>query len=62
MDQIDKYKSVEEDQELGKGKAKIIPQERRDFRSDWYNNNNQPRRDFVGQSGPANTQAVNAVF
>ena len=52
MDQIDKYKRVEEDQEQGKGKAKVIPQERRDFRSDRYNNN-QPQRDFTGQSGPA---------
>ena len=25
MDQIDKYKRVEEDQQWGKGKAKIIP-------------------------------------
>ena len=39
MDQIDKYKRVEEDQKQGKGKAKVIPQERRDFRSDRYNNN-----------------------
>ena len=34
MDQIDKYKRVEEDQQLGKGKAKVVPQERRDFQSD----------------------------
>ena len=34
MDQIDKYKRVEEDQQQGKGKAKVIPQELRDFRSD----------------------------
>ena len=34
MDQIDKYKKVEEDQQQGKGKAKVIPHERRDFRSD----------------------------
>ena len=34
MDWIDKYKRVEEDQQLGKGKAKVVPQERRDFRSD----------------------------
>ena len=33
----------------------------RDFRSDRYNNN-RPQRDFVGQLGFANTQAVNAVF
>ena len=38
MDRIDKYKKVEEDQLQGKGKAKVIPQERRDFRSDRYNN------------------------
>ena len=34
MDRIDKYKRVEENQLQGKGKAKVIPQERRDFRSD----------------------------
>ena len=39
MDMIDKYKKIEEDQQQGKGKAKIIPQETRDFRLDWYNNN-----------------------
>ena len=53
MDRIDKYKRVEEDQQLGKGKAKIVPQERMDFKSDWFNNNNRPRRDFAGQSKPA---------
>ena len=40
---------------------KVIPQERRDSKSDWAQNN-RPRRDFVGQSGSANTQAVNVVF
>ena len=57
MDQIDKYRGVEEDQLQGKGKAKVIPQERRDFRSDRYNNN-RPPKDFVGQSrqsGSTNT-------
>ena len=34
MNLIDKYKRVEEDQQQGKGKAKVIPQERRDFRLD----------------------------
>ena len=34
MDRIDKYKRVEEDQLQGKGKEKVIPQEKRDFRSD----------------------------
>ncbi|XP_030924896.1 uncharacterized protein LOC115951913 [Quercus lobata] len=59
MDCIDKYKGVEEDQQMGEGK--VIPQERRDFRSDRYNNS-WSRRDFGGQSGPTNTQTVNAVF
>ena len=48
MDRINKYKRVEEDLQLGKGKAKIIPQKRRDFRSDRFNNNNRSRRDFAG--------------
>ncbi|XP_050264005.1 uncharacterized protein LOC126708246 [Quercus robur] len=61
MDRIDKYKRVEEDKQQGKGKAKVIPQERRDFRSDQYNNN-RPRRDFAGQSGSATAQMVNTVF
>ena len=39
MDRIDKYRMVEEDQLQGKGKAKVIPQERRDFRSDQFHNN-----------------------
>ena len=39
MDQIDKYKRVKKDQQQGKGKGKVIPQERRDFRLDCYNNN-----------------------
>ena len=54
IDRIDKYRKVEEDQLPGKGKAKVIPQERRDFRSDRYNSN-RPRKDFVGQSGSADT-------
>uniref|UniRef100_A0A7N2MLS0 Retrotransposon gag domain-containing protein n=1 Tax=Quercus lobata TaxID=97700 RepID=A0A7N2MLS0_QUELO len=62
MDQIDKYERVEEDQQLEKGKEKVVPQERRDFKSDRFNNNNRPRRDFAGQSGSADAQAVNAVF
>ena len=61
MDQIDKYKRVEEDQLQGKGKAKVIPQEMKDFRSDRYNNN-RPQKDFVRQPGSTNTQVVNAVF
>ena len=61
MDRIDKYRRIEEDQLQGKGKAKVIPQERRDSRSDRAQNN-RPRRDFAGQSGSVNTQAVNIVF
>ena len=34
MDRVDKYKKIEEDQQQGKGKAKVIPQERRDLKSD----------------------------
>ena len=40
MDWIDKYKRVEEDQQLGKGKAKVVLQERRDFQLNRFNNNN----------------------
>ena len=61
MDRVDKYKRIKDDQLQGKGKAKVIPQERRDFRSDRYNNN-RPRRNYAGQSGSINTQAVNTVF
>ena len=34
MDRVNKYKRIEDDQQQGKGKVKVIPQERRDFRSD----------------------------
>ena len=61
MDRIDKYKWVEENQQQGKGKAKLVLQDRRDFRSDRYNNN-WHRRDFAGQSGSTTTQVVSTVF
>ena len=61
MDRIDEYKRVEEDQQQGKGNAKVIPQDMRDFRSDRYNNN-RPIRDFTGQSGSTTPQVVNTVF
>ena len=61
-DQIDKYKRVKEDQQKGKGKAKVVPQERRDFKSDKFRSNNRPRRDYSGQPGSAGAQAVHAVF
>ena len=34
MNRVDKYKRIEDDQQQGKEKAKVIPQEKRDFRSD----------------------------
>ena len=46
MDRVDKYKRIEDDQQQGKEKAKALPQERRDFRSDKYNNN-RPIRDYA---------------
>ena len=61
MDRIDKYKRVEKDQQQGKWKAKVIPQERIDFRSNRYNNN-RPQKDYAGQSESTNIQAVNAMF
>ncbi|XP_050241145.1 uncharacterized protein LOC126690052 [Quercus robur] len=61
IDRIDEYKRVEEDQQQGKGKGKVIPQEIRDFRSDRYNNN-RLRRDFAGQFGSTASQVVNTVF
>ncbi|XP_065617837.1 uncharacterized protein LOC136062570 [Quercus suber] len=61
MDYIEKYKRVEEDQQQGKGKEKVIPQDRRDFRLDRYTNS-KPRRDFPAQLGAANPQTVNTVF
>ena len=61
IDRIDKYKRVEEDQQQGKGKGKVIPQEKKDFRSDLYNNN-RPRRDFAGEPRLTAPQMANRVF
>ena len=61
IDRINKYKKVEEDQQRDKGKCKVIPQERNDFRSDHYNNN-RPQKDFAGQSAPTAPQMVNTEF
>ncbi|XP_050277868.1 uncharacterized protein LOC126719341 [Quercus robur] len=61
MDRVDKYKRIEDDQQQGKGKTKVIPQERRDFRLDQYNNN-RPIRDYADQSRSNNTQVVGVVF
>ena len=60
MDWVDKYKRIEDDRQR-KGKAKVIPQERRDFKLDRYSNN-RPIRDYADQSGTYNTQVVSAVF
>ena len=62
MNRINKYKRVKEDQQMGKGKAKVVPQERRDFRSHRFNNNNQTRRDYSEQSGSIGAQVVHTVF
>ena len=53
MDRVDKYKMIEDDEQQGKWKAKVIPQEMRDFRLDRHNN--RPRRDYVEQSGSNST-------
>ena len=42
-------------------KVKVIPQERRDFKLDRYNNN-RPQRDFARQLGSTTLQMVNTVF
>ena len=61
MDCINEYKRVKKDQQQGKEKVKVIPQEWRDFRSDRYNSN-QSRRDFAGHLSSAATQMVSTVF
>ena len=61
MDQIDKHKRVDDNQQQGKGKAKVIPPNRRDFRFERYNNN-RPRRDFFGHAGLSATQVVSTIF
>ena len=61
MDQVDKYKRIKDDQQQGKGKAKVNPQEMKDFRPDRYNNN-RLRRYYVEQSRSNSTQVVGAVF
>lgn len=60
MDRIKKYKKVEEDQQQEKGKEKVIPQERRDFKLDRFSGS-KPRRDFSA-TGSINPQTVNTLF
>ncbi|XP_030958455.1 uncharacterized protein LOC115980332 [Quercus lobata] len=50
MDRIDKYKRVEEDQQQGNGKSKVIPQERRDF-SQTVTTITDPKGILQGNSG-----------
>ena len=61
MDHINEYKWVEEDQQQEKGKTKVVPQDRRDFRLDKYNSN-RPWRDFARQFKSTATQVVSIVF
>ena len=61
VDHIDEYKRVKEDQQQGKGKVKVVPQDRRDLRSDRYNNS-RPRRGFAEHSGSTTTQVVSIAF
>ena len=61
MDRVDKYKRIEDDQQQGKGKAKFVPQDRREFRSDRYNNN-RTRRAYIEQQASNNNQMVRAIF
>ena len=61
MDRIDENKRVEKDQQQGKGKAKVVPQDWRDFRSKRYNNNH-PKRDFARHLGSTAAQVVNTAF
>ena len=64
MYRVDKYKRIEDDQQQqqqGKWEAKLVPQERREFRPDRYNNN-WPRRDYTEQKISSNSQVVGAVF
>ena len=41
---------------------KVVPQEKRNFRSDRFSNNNRPRRDYSEQSRSIEAQAVHAMF
>ena len=61
MDHINEYKWVEEDQQQEKGKTKVVPQDRRDFRLDRYNSN-RLWRDFARQFKSTATQVVSIVF
>ena len=40
---------------------KVIPQKKRDFKSDQFNTI-RPRKDYIGPIGSTNAQVVSAVF
>ena len=61
MDRSDECKRVKEDQQQGKGKAKVTLLDRRDFRFERYNNNRH-RRDFTRHIRHSTTQVVNTIF
>nr|XP_023876607.1 uncharacterized protein LOC111989031 [Quercus suber] len=60
MDRINKYKRVDEDQILGKVKAKMLP-EKRDTQGGGYQGN-PPVREFTNQASSMGAQAVNSLF
>ena len=62
INRIDKYKRVKEDQQTRKGKAKVVPQERRDFKLDRFNSNSRSRKEYSEQSVSTRAQAIHVVF
>ncbi|XP_075642031.1 uncharacterized protein LOC142613532 [Castanea sativa] len=60
MDQIDKYKRVEEDQMQSKGKVKVYP-EKKDLRGVGFQGS-RPKRDFPSHPMSAETPLVNSLF
>ncbi|XP_023900929.2 uncharacterized protein LOC112012780 [Quercus suber] len=49
------------DQQQGKGKVKVTPHYRKDFKSERYNKN-RPKRDFAGHTRHTTAQVVNIMF
>ncbi|XP_075655006.1 uncharacterized protein LOC142625196 [Castanea sativa] len=68
MHWIDKYKQVEEDQQLGKEKAKMVSQDRRDFRLQQFLYRPNGQVDHKGSSTQGNTFSrpllgtINVIF
>lgn len=61
LDRINEHKRVEDEQQQRKGKAKVAPLDRNDFRSQRYNNN-KLRRDYTGHTRHPTAQVVNTIF